>query len=989
MSDKLQQAINLIKSGDKQNGECLLAEVLRADPRNQMAWLWMSEVVTNDEQRLYCLERVLKINPDHQLAQQGLAQLQREQRTQAAPTELSQQPTSFAAGVSESEDKPPGEPQTATSAGQVPDVDHQSIPALFPLSIKRPSSIKAICYFYWFNTVILGVISLVSVLLAIGPLLTGAVTPSEVAGSTSEILFAGGILGLSVILVVLALIFAIVGWGLWQLKNWARYSAIAMSSVMVAVALISYFLTSLGGEFRLPVGLALHGLVLVTLLRQNARAAFVPAQPETESGLVASKPGRETTAGADAGRQPTSGTAPSPTPGTTQETYVKCSYCHSKNPKDAIECWHCGRYLYPLQRPKGTPWIVIWIRSLIQPRVRTFEDFTLDRRDAGKRAYTWVFFAALISGIILEFLGDRGTKTLVVVIVSLVSFAITTGLVYLFARSLGGTGSYTQHALAVAAYAAPLSLIMSLVSLIPFGDLLNLILMGYGIVLYVIAIKAVHQLGWAKAIYPLSPFLLLACLATAFLLLIGPVIGEVYSDILAEVAGLPEGCPPDCVGVDFSGTDLRMIDLRGADLRAANLRGARMDETTQIDDKWRLVWEIVNRGAQGRDLAGTDLSGAYLAGANLREADLCDANLIGADLSGADLRGAVMDETTQIDDRWRLVWETANTLPTPTATPTPTPTPTPVPVLVPSPTEPPASTTPALTGKLAIPIDDGTGHYNVVIYQLPDGNKLGQLPRSRQPNFRPDGGALIVNGEGGTNENLWEYGPDGSPINAVSASPGDHHPFYNPDGNSIVYDNPQTVITRLSGTEWHIFVQHGMDAPDAASMANDLVLQGDIFDGSRPMFPVWASDQSILFRACDYWGSGDTCGIWKSSSGMTRAGGEPWNPPALIVGGNVLPTDTKGQDLAYMSNTNGGWDVYITSINGGGGTNITDHPADDGLGTISPDGQWVAFVSNRDGRWGIWIAPISGGTAQRLPIDIPAWIGSYGGWTVERISWGP
>ncbi len=268
----------------------------------------------------------------------------------------------------------------------------------------------------------------------------------------------------------------------------------------------------------------------------------------------------------------------------------------------------------------------MWIRALTQPRVRTFEDFVLNRKDAGVRAYIWIFFASLISGIILEFLGEADTGTLAVVSVSIVSFAFITGIVFLVARSLGGTGSYTQHALAVAAYAAPLSLIMSLVSLIPFGDLLNLFLIVYGIILHVIAIKAVHQLGWAKAIYPLSTFILLACLATVFLLVIGPEIAKVYSDIIAEVAGLPEGCPPDCASVDLSGTDLYMIDLRGADLRGANLRGARIDETTQIDDKWRLVWVIANQGAVGWDLTGTYLGDANLTGANLRDADLRGAD---------------------------------------------------------------------------------------------------------------------------------------------------------------------------------------------------------------------------------------------------------------------------------------------------------------------------------------------------------------------------
>jgi hypothetical protein len=332
--------------------------------------------------------------------------------------------------------------------------------------------------------------------------------------------------------------------------------------------------------------------------------------------------------------------------------------------------------------------------------------------------------------------------------------------------------------------------------------------------------------------------------------------------------------------------------------------------------------------------------------------------------------------------------------PTPTPVP-PTPTPSPVEAVVtPTPALPtptPSPEAPPISGKLAIPIDDGLGHYDVIIYQLPDGEVLGKIPRARQPNFRPDGVTLLVNGEGGANENVWEYNADGSGGRAVSASPGDQHPFYNPDGNSVVYDNPQLVIAKLSGTEWHIFVQYGLNPLGTGDVATNFILLGDIFDGSTPMFPVWAADYSILFRGCNYWqpGGGGACGIWKADSGMTGAGGAPWSPPAFIVGDNAVPTDTKGSSVVYMTRVSGNWDADVTSINGGAGTNITNHAADDGLGTISPDGRWVAFVSNRDGRWGVWVVPISGGTAQRLPIDIPSWVAGYGGWSVERISWGP
>jgi hypothetical protein len=58
--------------------------------------------------------------------------------------------------------------------------------------------------------------------------------------------------------------------------------------------------------------------------------------------------------------------------------------------------------------------------------------------------------------------------------------------------------------------------------------------------------------------------------------------------------------------------DLRGANFTGADFAGANLRVARLDETTQLSPKWRLVWEIVNQDQVGRYLVGADLSQADL-----------------------------------------------------------------------------------------------------------------------------------------------------------------------------------------------------------------------------------------------------------------------------------------------------------------------------------------------------------------------------------------
>jgi uncharacterized protein YjbI with pentapeptide repeats len=68
------------------------------------------------------------------------------------------------------------------------------------------------------------------------------------------------------------------------------------------------------------------------------------------------------------------------------------------------------------------------------------------------------------------------------------------------------------------------------------------------------------------------------------------------------------------------------------------------DENNELNDKWHLVQEIVNKGGQGKNLSGTDLSDADLRGVNLSDADLSDADLRGADLRGADLRGVNLSD---------------------------------------------------------------------------------------------------------------------------------------------------------------------------------------------------------------------------------------------------------------------------------------------------------------------------------------------------------
>jgi uncharacterized protein YjbI with pentapeptide repeats len=95
------------------------------------------------------------------------------------------------------------------------------------------------------------------------------------------------------------------------------------------------------------------------------------------------------------------------------------------------------------------------------------------------------------------------------------------------------------------------------------------------------------------------------------------------------------GANEDLSNIDLSGANLSGVDLSNANLTGVSLRGIIINEDTKLDDKWKLVHQLVNEGAINKDLSGVDLSGA-----DLTFLDFSGANLKGADLKGADLTGA-------------------------------------------------------------------------------------------------------------------------------------------------------------------------------------------------------------------------------------------------------------------------------------------------------------------------------------------------------------
>ena len=72
---RLWQAIGLSRAGDKEGARKMLESIIEQDPQNAMAWVWMTEVTNNPEERRYCLEIALSITPEDEVLKRGLAYL--------------------------------------------------------------------------------------------------------------------------------------------------------------------------------------------------------------------------------------------------------------------------------------------------------------------------------------------------------------------------------------------------------------------------------------------------------------------------------------------------------------------------------------------------------------------------------------------------------------------------------------------------------------------------------------------------------------------------------------------------------------------------------------------------------------------------------------------------------------------------------------------------------------------------------------------------
>lgn len=124
------QAQQAAEHGDKVTARNMLRQALHIDPNNGLAWEWMARLAAEPEQRRYCLERLLMLEPKNPF---GLEQQLRENYSPQPPSDQSDQTREMTMQVEEIH--PPAN-QTETELPEEPVSEER------PVRVQQPEQPK-------------------------------------------------------------------------------------------------------------------------------------------------------------------------------------------------------------------------------------------------------------------------------------------------------------------------------------------------------------------------------------------------------------------------------------------------------------------------------------------------------------------------------------------------------------------------------------------------------------------------------------------------------------------------------------------------------------------------------------------------------------------------------------------------------------------------------------------------------------------------------
>lgn len=206
-------------------------------------------------------------------------------------------------------------------------------------------------------------------------------------------------------------------------------------------------------------------------------------------------------------------------------------------------------------------------------------------------------------------------------------------------------------------------------------------------------------------------------------------------------------------------------------------------------------------------------------------------------------------------------------------------------------------------------------------------------------------------GDAGEKAGIWIMDADFT--NNRLLIPGGAYPSFNPGGDRLVVDGPNTTMYLINSDG----------------------------GGLRPLasgeYPAWSPvDNRIVHRDC----VGGSCGLWVIDANSTV----PTARQRITTGGSdgQPAWSPDGQRIAYISKEDGNFELYVVNSDGTNSVRVTNDLASDGLPVWSPDGRWLAFRSDRGGSWAIYIVRPDGSNLYKV---IDADVLEY--WFFEKMIW--
>ncbi len=297
------------------------------------------------------------------------------------------------------------------------------------------------------------------------------------------------------------------------------------------------------------------------------------------------------------------------------------------------------------------------------------------------------------------------------------------------------------------------------------------------------------------------------------------------------------------------------------------------------------------------------------------------------------------------------------------------------PTALPSPAPTRRSSAAPVRGTLAFPVwNEESAVYDVYMAGINGTGRRLLAAGMDQPALSPTGQWLAMRGLQPDMRNLFIIRTDGTTITRITTNAEDKLPTWSPDGGRLLFASTKDQ----PGHPKRIYII------DPVRFGGSKIVEGKaIVSGPGTVqadYATWMPDGRIAYQGCDYSVEPMDCGLF-----VVGSGGGPFT--RLTRNAQDTAPSGYGGRIAYMSNRDGNWEIYIVNDDGTGLKRLTNNASEDGLPVWAPDGKTIAFVSNEDGPWAVW-AMNPDGSARRKLFDIGGG-GLVADWTTQRLTWVP